>query len=86
MVHQYFQSIQCKIIFFSPSPNVQEIVNDPKFCVEDFSRFDIRQGELGNCWLIAAMSSLTMHPKLLAQAIPNDQDFNEDYVGAFRFR
>ena len=35
---------------------------------------------------MAAVSSLSMYPKLLYQVIPENQEFDKDYVGAFIFR
>ena len=34
---------------------VQEICKNPKFVVEGFSRLDINQGALGDCWFIGGM-------------------------------
>ena len=46
------------------------------------------QGELGDCWLLAAMSSLAMDHNILHKVIPAGQGFskNEDYTGMFRYR
>jgi calpain len=45
------------------------------------------QGDLGDCWLLAAMSSLAMNQTLLQQVLPPGQGFGtEEYVGMFRFR
>ncbi|VUZ47793.1 unnamed protein product [Hymenolepis diminuta] len=63
-----------------------EICNNPKFVSGGRSRFDVRQGELGDCWLLAAVANLAMYDDLLNQVIPPNQDFNSpDYCGAFRF-
>ena len=51
------------------------------------SRFDVEQGSLRDCWLLAAMSSLAMRSDLLDQVIFPDQSFRHpNYVGSFRFR
>ena len=35
-------------------------------------RFDVNQGELGDCWLLAALASLAMDQDLLHQVGGND--------------
>ncbi|KAK2848305.1 hypothetical protein Q7C36_009987 [Tachysurus vachellii] len=48
---------------------------------------DICQGQLGNCWLLAALSCLTMHPTLFEKVVPSGQTMDESsYAGIFRFR
>ncbi|CAH1119743.1 unnamed protein product [Phaedon cochleariae] len=63
-----------------------EIVNDPQFFVEGYSRFDVQQGELGDCWLLAAAANLTLYRRLFFQIVPDDQDFDDKYAGIFHFR
>ena len=63
-----------------------EICENPRFFVDGASRFDIKQGELGDCWLLAAMANLTLHKKLFENVVPIYQDFNENYVGIFHFK
>lgn len=58
----------------------------PQFFVDGFSRFDVKQGNLGNCWLMAAVSNLTQNSKLFAQVVPEDNSFNENYAGIFHFK
>ena len=41
-----------------------ELCESPRFFVDGPSRFDIQQGELGDCWLVAAMANLTLNKKL----------------------
>ncbi|XP_061381005.1 calpain-B-like isoform X6 [Danaus plexippus] len=63
-----------------------EISEDPQLFVEGYSRFDVQQGELGDCWLLAAVANLTLHRKLFFQVVPDDQSFDEEYAGVFHFR
>ena len=58
----------------------------PKFISEGASRFDVEQGELGDSWLLQAVSSLTLTPKFLDRVVPPDQAFDQTYCGIFRFR
>ncbi|XP_057319385.1 calpain-A isoform X4 [Microplitis mediator] len=80
-------------LFFSKRPDryiewrrPMEIADNPQLFVEGFSRFDVQQGELGDCWLLAAVANLTMHPNLFFQVVPEDQGFDDNYAGIFHFR
>lgn len=64
---------------------IQEIADDPQFFVEGFSRFDVQQGELGDCWLLAATANLTQDSNLFFRVVPPDQSFEENYAGIFHF-
>ncbi|XP_060574918.1 calpain-B-like isoform X7 [Ruditapes philippinarum] len=80
-------------IFFSKSPprpfewkRPSEICDDPKYVTGGASRFDVQQGELGDCWLLAAVASLTCNSHLLNKIIIPEQDFSGDnYCGVFKF-
>ena len=50
------------------------------------SRHDINQGELGNCWLLAAFSCLSDQRSKLETVLPPGQSFVTDYAGIFLFR
>ncbi|XP_045540684.1 calpain-A isoform X1 [Papilio machaon] len=78
----YKERLDRPITWLRPS----EICEDPQLFVEGYSRFDVRQGELGDCWLLAAVANLTLHRKLFFQVVPDDQSFDEDYAGVFHFR
>lgn len=64
----------------------QEIAENPQFFVEGYSRFDVQQGELGDCWLLAATANLTQESNLFFRVIPPEQSFEENYAGIFHFR
>ena len=54
-------------------------------CCHDV-RFDINQGEIGDCWLLASLSTLAETPYYMNQVVPPGQTFEKNYQGIFRFR
>ncbi|KAM3930150.1 calpain-13-like [Leptodactylus fuscus] len=63
-----------------------ELQRDARFLVDGASLFDIMQGEIGDCWVLAVVGSLTLHRKFLENVIPKDQEFTYKYAGIFHFR
>ncbi|VBB32266.1 unnamed protein product [Acanthocheilonema viteae] len=82
-----------KSLFFSRRPPKQiewrrpgEICDNPQLLYEGQSRFDVVQGELGDCWLLAAAANLTLKEELFYRVVPPDQSFTENYAGIFHFQ
>uniref|UniRef100_A0A023FNA0 Putative calpain-b n=1 Tax=Amblyomma cajennense TaxID=34607 RepID=A0A023FNA0_AMBCJ len=64
-----------------------EFCDNPKFLKGGFSRFDVKQGGMGNCWVVASMATLTLHNELFKRVVPDGQSFAKDqYAGIFHFR
>ncbi|XP_053315233.1 calpain-8-like [Spea bombifrons] len=71
-----------KIVWKRPA----EIKPDPQFIVGGATHGDVRQGSLGDCWLLSAIASLTQNQDFLSLVVPGDQSFQTDYAGIFRFK
>ncbi|XP_075302094.1 calpain-13 [Opisthocomus hoazin] len=63
-----------------------ELQRNPYLIMDGVSRFDIMQGEIGDCWMLAAVGSLTLQKHFLENVLPKDQGFQDDYAGIFHFR
>lgn len=59
---------------------------DPAMVVGERDRFDVNQGEIGNCWFLAALANLADDDICFNRVVPSGQDFGPDYCGVFRFR
>uniref|UniRef100_A0A672GUA9 Calpain-5-like n=1 Tax=Salarias fasciatus TaxID=181472 RepID=A0A672GUA9_SALFA len=70
----------------------KELSRKPRLFVDGLSAHDLHQGRLGNCWFVAACSSLASRDALWQKVIPDwkDQEWDETrpaaYAGIFHFR
>jgi calpain-5 len=65
-----------------------EITTNPQFFVNKADRNDLSQGEIGDCWFIAAAVAITSYPEYINNVVPPDQTFDprRGYSGIFHFR
>ncbi|XP_072313128.1 calpain-1 catalytic subunit-like [Eucyclogobius newberryi] len=63
-----------------------KMVPNPRLVVDGISRFDFGQGIVGNCWFLASIGALTLQKPIMAQVVPMDQMFDENYCGLFHFK
>ncbi|KAK2189233.1 hypothetical protein NP493_113g04039 [Ridgeia piscesae] len=61
----------------------KDICKDPKLTIDGATRFDLMQGDLGDCWFIAAAAVLATKKELFAKVVPTDQGFEANYAGIF---
>ncbi|XP_057695891.1 calpain-5-like isoform X1 [Corythoichthys intestinalis] len=70
----------------------KELCQEPHLFVDGLSAHDLHQGQLGNCWFVAACSTLATRDSLWQKVIPDwqDQEWKNDqpdlYAGIFHFR
>ncbi|GFU56267.1 calpain-5 [Nephila pilipes] len=70
----------------------KEIHENPKLFVDGACSCDVIQGMLGNCWFVAACSSLAQEKELWNKVIPDSEEQEwsdetpENYAGIFHFR
>ena len=53
----------------------KKIGKEPVLFKDGPTRFDINQGELGDCWFLATLANLPAHPKLFKRVVPSNQTF-----------
>ena len=58
----------------------------PAMIVGERDRFDINQGEIGDCWFLAALANLADDEESFDRVVPQGQGFGSTYCGIFRFR
>uniref|UniRef100_UPI0037E86353 calpain-5-like n=1 Tax=Semicossyphus pulcher TaxID=241346 RepID=UPI0037E86353 len=70
----------------------KDLCSNPQLFVDGISAHDLHQGQLGNCWFVAACSSLASREALWQKVIPDwksqewDHEKPESYAGIFHFR
>lgn len=66
----------------------QELCKEPRLVVDGTGAHDVLQGQLGNCWFVAASSVLASNKANWERVIPDfkEQDNLKEYAGIYKFR
>ena len=84
-------TFQCRELGRIEWRRVGDLSDRPRLVVDGVGRHDVVQGQLGNCWFVAAASVLAGVSRLWDRVLPDivEQDWDyekpENYCGVFRF-
>ncbi|CAF1074938.1 unnamed protein product [Brachionus calyciflorus] len=82
-LYRFQKFITSKISWRRP----HEFTKNPQFIVDFIEPNDLDQGQIGNCWMVAAAACVLNVPEYLKRVIPDGQTFEKnDYAGIFHFR
>eukprot|EP00090_Calanus_glacialis_P041785 TRINITY_DN7431_c0_g1_i4.p1 TRINITY_DN7431_c0_g1~~TRINITY_DN7431_c0_g1_i4.p1 ORF type:complete len:838 (-),score=200.72 TRINITY_DN7431_c0_g1_i4:225-2738(-) len=77
---------ESEIQWLRPHEISQRIGLKPEMYVGKIDRFDINQGEIGDCWFLASLANLADDEEAFNRVVPRKQEFRNGYAGIFRFR
>lgn len=77
---------ESEIQWMRPNEICQRFGLRPEMYVGEIDRFDINQGEIGDCWFLASLANLADDQEAFNRVVPKRQDFRNNYAGIFRFR
>jgi len=77
---------ESEIQWIRPHEICQRFGLRPEMYVGEIDRFDINQGEIGDCWFLASLANLADDQEAFNRVVPKRQDFRNGYAGIFRFR
>lgn len=63
----------CPQVLMLSFPSLQDICDDPRLFVDGISSHDLHQGQVGNCWFVAACSSLASREVLWQKVRSGDR-------------
>lgn len=77
---------ESEIQWLRPHEICQRYGLKPEMYVGKIDRFDINQGEIGDCWFLASLANLADDNEAFNRVVPKNQGFRNGYTGIFRFR